>query len=473
MKSYNLPPGPRALPVVGNSLTYRKDRLNFLGSLYKDYGPISTFHLGKVPIVLITRPGTIREVLVDKIGKFPKGDFIRNFALFGGDTIVPRHAFTPKAKVARCCGCGQEKSIFSTDGEIHDRQRTAMLEAFHGPALERYREIMVAHTERMLNQWQPGQEIELTHQAQKVASSIIFETLFGIDVQDRSAALAESYRNVLRHSSLFGLFKSASESSKEEAWTGLIELVEEIVEKASSRKADNKSTLLIDMILRSTPAGKASETVKDQVISFMGAGQVTISGLLTWAVTLLAKHRDVLEKVTNEVRTVLRGSAPSITDLPKLTYLDWTIKESLRLYPPAWIHGRRSSEDVELEGWRLPAGTFVLFTEWLTQRSPEYFDQPLRYIPERFGPKPPFRHTPDAYFPFGMGTRACLGTGFAILEAKIVLSLLLQRFAPVVIDDRQLEPMVYYSALRPRGKVTIRMDAQLAQKQRDEMLVTA
>jgi cytochrome P450 len=472
MKGYSLPPGPRALPFVGNTLSYRKDRLGFLTGLYNDYGPISTFHLGEIPVVLVTRPGTVREILVDKIAKFPKGGYIQNFALFGGETLVTRHALTPKAKVARCCGCGQEKSIFSTDGEIHDRQRTAMLEAFHGPALERYREIMVAHTERMLDEWQDGQEIELTHEVQRVASSIIFETLFGVDLQDRSAAIAESYRSVLKHSSLFSLFKSSSESNKEQAWSGLMTLVEEIVEKAASRKADSNSTLLIDMILRSAPAGRANEMVRDQVVSFMGAGQVTVSGLLTWAITLLAKHPPVMEKVREEVQTILCGSAPSITDMPKLTYLDWVIKESLRLYPPAWLHGRQSAEDVELEGWNLPAGTFVLFTEWVTQRAEEYFADPLRYKPERFGPKPPYRHTPDAYFPFGMGMRACLGTGFAVLEAKIVLSLMLQRFAPVVVDDRQLEPTVYYSALRPRGTVTIRMES-VPTVQPDEMPVTA
>ena len=472
MKAHTLPPGPRALPYVGNTLTYRRDRLGFLTGMYKEYGPMSTFHLGEVPVVLVVKPNVVREILVDKIAQFPKGDYIQNFALFGGDTLGTRHALTPKAKVARCCGCGQERSIFSTDGEIHDRQRTAMLEAFHGPALERYREIMVAHTERMLDEWQDGQEIELTHEVQRVASSIIFETLFGVDVQDRSAAIAESYRSVLKHSSLFSLFKSSTETNKEQAWSGLMTLVDEIVEKAASRKADSKSTLLIDMILRSAPAGRASETVRDQVVSFMGAGQVTVSGLLTWAITLLAKHRPVLEKVSEEVRTILRGSAPSITDMPRLSYLDWVIKEALRLYPPAWLHGRRSSEEVELDGWKLPAGTFVLFTEWVTQRSEEYFANALSFIPERFGPKPPFRHTADAYFPFGMGTRACLGTGFAVLEAKIVLSLMLQRFAPAVVDDRQLEPSVYYSALRPRGTVTIRMEG-ISKARPDEMLVTA
>lgn len=471
MTRHSLPPGPRRLPVFGNMLAYRKDRLGFLEGLYRDYGPISTFHLGEVPVVMVTRPCSIRQILADKISHFPKGAYIENFALFGGDTFKLRHALTPKSKVATCCGCGQGKSIFSTDGEIHDRQRTAMLEAFHGPALERYREIMIAHTQRMLDGWHDGQEIELTHEVQRVASSIIFETLFGIDVQDRSAAIAESYRSVLKHSSLFSIFKSSSEVNKEQAWSGLMTLVDEIVEKAAMRKTVGKSTLLIDLILQSTPAGRASETVRDQVVSFMGAGQVTVSGLLTWAITLLAKHPKSLARVTQEAQS-LNGSAPEITELPKLAYLDWVIKEALRLYPPAWLHGRRSIDEVELEGWKLPKGTFVLFSEWITQHLEEYFWEPLRFIPERFGPKPAYRHVPDAYFPFGMGTRACLGTGFAVLEAKIVLSLLLQRFAPVVVNDEQLEPTVYYSALRPRGMVTIRMERAKASRP-DEVLVSA
>ena len=183
MKPYSFPPGPRALPFVGNTLTYRSDRLGYLTGLHQDYGPTSTFHLGRIPIVMITRPSTIHEVLVEQRAVFPKSDFIQNFALFGGDTVKLRHALISKRKIARCCGCGQEKSIFGTDGEVHDRQRNAMLEAFHGPAMERYREIMASHTERMLERWQEGQEIELTSEVQRVASSIIFETLFGIDVR--------------------------------------------------------------------------------------------------------------------------------------------------------------------------------------------------------------------------------------------------------------------------------------------------
>src|SRR5437660_69972 len=152
-----LPPGPPPLPEVGNSLDYRKDRLGFVTRQYETYGPISTMHFGTTPVVLISRPTTIRQVLVDESNKFSKGEYVQNRALFSGDTTLSRHQ-QQKAPVARCCGCGQEQSLFSTDGAAHDLARTSLLEAFHGPAMDRYREIMVEHTRRTLDGWEAGRE---------------------------------------------------------------------------------------------------------------------------------------------------------------------------------------------------------------------------------------------------------------------------------------------------------------------------
>ncbi|HLJ91483.1 MAG TPA: cytochrome P450 [Candidatus Angelobacter sp.] len=462
--THPLPPGPVPLPDVGNSLEYRKDRLGFVTRQYETYGPTSTMYFGTTPVVLISRPTTIRKVLVDESNKFSKGEYVQNRALFSGDTTLSLH-HREKAPVARCCGCGQEQSLFSTDGEAHDRARSSLLEAFHGPAMERYRQIMVDHTREMLAGWEVGRELELTGAMQRLAASIVFETLFGINIQERSADIVQAYKSVLKHSdALYESAKSAEDARKEEAWSGLMALVDEIVQGAAARNADGKSTLLVDLILRGAPASRANDTVRDQVTAFMGAGQVTVSSLLIWAISLLAQHPDVLSKVTEEVCTVLNGAAPLTTDMPRMPYLDWVVKEALRLYPTVWMHGRRAMEDVQLEDWHLAAGTFVFFSEWITQRSDEYFSEPLKFIPERFAPKSPYLHTPMAYFPFGMGARACIGTGFAILEAKVVLSLVLQHFLPVLTDGGQLSPNTFYAFLQPRGEVTIKLERVPTQK---------
>jgi cytochrome P450 len=213
------------------------------------------------------------------------------------------------------------------------------------------------------------------------------------------------------------------------------------------------------MILRGAPPNKANEVVRDQILAFMGAGQVTVAGTLTWAISLLVRHPDILARVTEEIQTVLQGSAPTGRDLTKMTYLDWVVKETLRLYPAVWLHGRVAKEDVEIDGWFLPKGTNVFFSEWVTQRAEEYFSEPLRFAPERFAPVSSFVHNSDAYIPWGMGPRACIGAGFATLEAKVVLSMLLPRFTPALVDpNERLEPTPRSILLQPRGAVRMRME---------------
>jgi cytochrome P450 len=459
LRAHSLPPGPRGVPFLGNSISYRKDRLGYLTKLHREYGPTVTMHLGRTPAVLVTAPTALREVLVDHSRQFVNRDVVQNMALLLGDSVWRRHPLTPRAMIARCCGCAQEQSLLSTDGEVHDQQRHAMLGAFHGPALERYREIMIELTGRMLDSWGSGTEIEVCGEMQRLTASVVFQTLFGVDLRDRSSAIVSAYKEVLRHSpNPLRSFIPVSDAHKEVAWKDLMEVVDQIVQQAAARTADSRSTLLVDLILRSAPAARASGAVRDQVTFFMGAGHITVSGLLVWAICLLARHPDVLSNLTGELRSVLRGSPPAMTDLPNLPCLDRVVKEALRLYPAVWLHGRRTAEDCVIDGWRLPKGVFVVFSQWVTQRSEEYFSEPLRFIPERFVPNGKYLHTPSAYFPFGIGARACLGSGFATLEAKVVLAMMLQQFVPVLVDGGQLEPTVHYAFLQPRGEVRMRME---------------
>jgi len=469
MSAYKFPPGPRTVPIFGNSLAYRKDRLSYLTKLYEDYGPAATMHLGSASAVQLCRPTAIREVFIDKADKFGNRDVMLNMPLIMGDLPFARGALTPKAMIDRCCGCATETSLLALEGELHDSQRNAMLKAFHGPALDKYREIMIAQTDRALNEWEAGGgEIELTHEIQALTASVLFKTLFGVDVQDQSHHIVKAYRHIVSHSK-----SPFRPHSKDSEWEQLMTVVDKIVADAAARNArcaDPNSTMLIDLILRAAPGGHDSELVRGLVLFFMAAGHVTVSGAIIWAFGLLAQHPEALAKVTEELSTVLDGNAPGITDLPKLTYLDWVIKETLRLYPPVWVHFRRALEDVEVDGYHLPKGTFVLFSQWVTHRAKEYFERPTEFIPERFAAKGQYLHTPGAYYPFGIGHRACLGTGFTMLETKVVLAQALQRFRPVLVDHKELDYADHYVLLQPKGKVRMKLQSLPKQRHSQEMV---
>ncbi len=152
-----------------------------------------------------------------------------------------------------------------------------------------------------------------------------------------------------------------------------------------------------------------------------------------------------------ELRRVLGGRPPSVADLPHLPYAEMVIKESMRIYPPAWGFGRRPIRDFELNGYRIPAGTNIFISQWITQRDPRFFPDPERFDPERWRDDPirSGRVPRFAYFPFGGGPRVCVGAGFAMMEATLLLAAIAQRFCLSLIPGHPVEALSS-ATLRPK-----------------------
>jgi len=145
------------------------------------------------------------------------------------------------------------------------------------------------------------------------------------------------------------------------------------------------------------------------------------------------------------------GAPPALADLPRLPYTEMAIKESMRLYPPAWGIGRRAIRDFELNGYRIPAGANVFLLQWVTHRDPRFFPDPERFDPERWRDDPIRRgRLPRfAYFPFGGGPRVCIGAGFAMMEATLLLATLAQRFRLSLLPGARVTPF-FSITLRPK-----------------------
>jgi cytochrome P450 len=161
------------------------------------------------------------------------------------------------------------------------------------------------------------------------------------------------------------------------------------------------------------------------------------------------------------LRAVLQGRVPTAADLAQLPYTEMVVKESMRLYPPAWGIGRRALRDFELDGYRIPAGTNLFLLQVITHRDARFFAEPQRFDPERWrdhptrnGKLPRF-----AYFPFGGGPRVCVGAGFAMMEATLLLPTFAQRFQFELVPDQDLEPL-YSVTLRPKQGLKMVLRAQ-------------
>jgi cytochrome P450 len=169
--------------------------------------------------------------------------------------------------------------------------------------------------------------------------------------------------------------------------------------------------------------------LRDEVATLFAAGHETTSNVLSWTWYLLAQHPELEARLHEELDTVLAGRQPTLADLPSLPYSLQIIKESMRLYPPAWVlNGRLTLEDAEIGGYTIPKGSTVFISPYVMHHLPQYFDEPETFKPERFTPEFEKSLPKYAYMPFGGGARVCIGNSFAMMEAHLILVAIAQRF---------------------------------------------
>jgi cytochrome P450 len=192
--------------------------------------------------------------------------------------------------------------------------------------------------------------------------------------------------------------------------------------------------------------------LRDEVMTIVLAGHETTANALTWALYLLSKHPAAAQRLRREVEEVLGGRVPSIEDLPRLAYTRMVIEETLRLYPPAWVLERQAIASDVIGGYRVRPKTIVAVAPYSLHRHPRYWPDPEDFDPERFAPERAAERPKYAYLPFGAGPRLCIGNGFAMMEAQIILAMVMGDCALQVVPDFQVE-LVPSITLRPRRGV--------------------
>jgi cytochrome P450 len=202
--------------------------------------------------------------------------------------------------------------------------------------------------------------------------------------------------------------------------------------------------------------GMTTQQLRDEVMTLVLAGFETTANALTWTLYLLSKHPEVARKLEQEAASVLGGRAATFEDLPRLELTERVLQEAMRLYPPAWCFERAAVDADEVGGYAIPAGTTIAVCPYVLHRNPSYWDDPETFDPDRFSPERGAARSRFAYLPFGDGPRICIGKAFAMMEAKIVLSMIYASFRPELASHEPIEvdPGV---TLRPKRGVPMRV----------------
>jgi cytochrome P450 len=440
-----LPPGPRGLPFIGHAYQFQNTPLSFLRKTQQQYPHIATVYVGKRPTVLCFRPEHVRYILVEQARKFAKpnrGGFNLRFLLGDG--------------------------LLTSDGDFHRQQRRLVQPAFHKHRVESYADIMVQMTQEMLAEWQPGSQVNISQEMQYLTLRIIAKALFNLDSRAIASELGHAFDNVINRSrrqlnilERMGLELPFSAYGK--AMAGKRTLDTFVYNLIAQRRAEGRDTGdVLSMLLAAQDEGNTmtDKQVHDQVLTFIAAGHETAQNTLSWTFYLLSQHPEVQEKLLSELQIVLNGRAPTVDDLAHLPYLEWVINESWRMLPPAWTQGRRAIEEVELDGYHFPAGTFFIVSQWVLHHLPEIWGDPETFRPERWDPVNGQKVPQGAYFPFGAGPRICIGMPFAQMETKLLLATILQKYTPRLVPGFPvvLQPRV---TLRPRYGMRMILDSTM------------
>jgi cytochrome P450 len=395
----------------------------FIRATAERYGPISSFPLGRRRFFVVNDPAAIEELLVTHGRSYVKGRGVQ--------------------RLERLLGRG----LLTSNGATHLRQRRLVQPPFHRERIAAYAETMVARAERFAADVAPGRTLEIDDAMSRLTLGIAAETLFGADV-DRDAgtigtALDEAMRSfplalspageLLDHLPMVPAvrrFRAARADLDAIVYRFIDERRRE--RPAAGSAADGHDVL--GMLLGAAEAEGELDPVqiRDEVMTIFLAGHETTANALTWTWWLLAHHPDVEARLHAELAQVLGGRAPAFADVPALRYTRDVIAESMRLYPPAWIVGRRAIEPAPLGPWTVPRTGVVVAAQWVTHRDPRFWREPEAFRPERWSNGETADLPKFAYFPFGGGNRLCIGESFAWTETVLVLAAIARqlRFRP-------------------------------------------
>jgi cytochrome P450 len=237
------------------------------------------------------------------------------------------------------------------------------------------------------------------------------------------------------------------------------DIAQHIVEMRRQTMSPNPEadTDLLSRLIRAhdEEAGLTPKQLRDEIITFIGAGVETSAAALSWVWYLLAQHSEVTQRLHAEIDNRLAGRVPLPDDLAKLPYSRMILEETMRLYPPSAVLPRQANAVdhlavTHLESYTIPKHAVVLMSQYVTHRHPGFWPDPERFDPERFTPERVAEQHRFAYFPFGAGPRVCIGKPLALLEMHLTLITMAQTYVLRLIPDRPVQPALG-ATLHPRG----------------------
>jgi cytochrome P450 len=454
---WRLPPGlKRALPYYAR----RKwvsfgEPIPLFEHLHKVFGRIAHYRFMGTTIVFINDPEWINEILVNQASSFVRERTLKRMKILLGEGLI------------------------TSDDPIHMRQRRIAAPAFHRQRIAGYANEIVVSAAESAGRWSDGEEIDIADEMMQLSLHIVAKTLFDSEVTADVLAVRDEVNTIMGlynflvafpklesvlHWPIPGVMKFRRSRGKLDALVAqMIANRRTLTQDELEQRGDLLSMLVAARdeepeTVRGVGAGMSDTQVRDEVLTIFLAGYETVANALTWTWYLLSQNPEAAEKMYAEVEQVLGGATATVEDFGRLKYTEMVFAESMRLYPPAWAMGRQSTKAVEIGPYRFPPQTHFFFSQYVMQRSPEFWEEPLSFRPERHTAEAKAGRARFVYFPFGGGGRQCIGEGFAWMEGVLSLVTIAQRWRLIFLPKYPVVPQARIT-LRPKFPMIMRVEA--------------
>ncbi len=451
-KPGSTPPGPPFLPRLLSGKVFRQSTVEFLADNARRYGDLVHYGALKRQIYQFNHPELIQELLVNDEPRNRRGIVMQRSRFILGDGLL------------------------TSEEPLHMRQRRMAAPAFHRARIAAYGDVIAHYAAEMTGRWRPG-ALDLHPEMLLLALRIVGKCLFDTDAKDevrRISAAVDAFMGFLPL--VFLPFSKQIEklpfgpmANIRKGGGDLDAIIYGMI--AERRKSPGDRGDLLSMLLEAVDTednieGMSSQMsdkqVRDECLTVMLAGHETTANGLSFALWMLAKHPDAQQEVHNEAVRVLGNRPPTAADYPALKYAYMAFAETMRLYPPVWVIGRSAGpEPYDFRGFRIPANAVLIAPQIVVQRDPRFWPDPERFDPLRFCPEDKSTNGKPArpkfaYYPFGAGSRQCIGEGLAWMEGVFVLATICRHWrlrpAPGAPETLPMSPMI---SLRPKHGVPL------------------
>ena len=416
----------------------------FFSNLAREYGDLAYLRMGGEHLFIASDPAVIKDVLVTHNQNFHKSRGLERVKILLGEGLL------------------------TSEDAFHLRQRRLMQPAFHRDRIAAYASTMVAYADRVRRAWSEGTTFDMARDMSRLTLLIVGKTLFDTDVESQARDVGEAMSGLM--ASFWTVMLPFGERLERlpipylrrgrKARERLDAIVYGFIRERRANlgdRGDLLSMLLMAQDDEDKGRGMTDKQVRDEAMTIFLAGHETTANALTWTWYLLSQTPAVERRLHEEIDRVLGGRLPTVADVERLPYIMRVVTESMRLYPPAWLVGRRAVNEYRIGDYYVPPRSIIVMSQWIVHRDRRHYPDPERFDPDRWTPDFKAALPRFAYFPFGGGPRQCIGESFAWMELVLLVATIAQRWRFELTPGY---PVVPHAAVTLRPKYGMKMTAR-------------